>query len=224
MKNHTLVNRRGFSLLELMIVVAIAVIVSAIAVPVVTRAVATYRLNSSGTAVASMLEMARLTAVKTNQPYYAVHNSGGCVNSVVCAVPATGSPNPPDGTNHTFTDPTVEISGLVVFQDITLMANPPNHTQLDVYLGWPNVRIEFGPIGFSARGLPCMASLASPFICKQSDPNNPGPTPAFEWFMQSSTTQEWVAITVSPAGRIRRWRMVSNGANANCGGFGACWQ
>jgi prepilin-type N-terminal cleavage/methylation domain-containing protein len=217
MKNHSQVNRRGFSLVELLIVVAIITIVAAIAIPAVRQTVANYQLSASGTAVASMLETARLTAVKANQPYYAAYNRGGCLN-VVCAVSATGSPNPPDWSNYTSADPTVAISGSVAFQDITLVANPPDHLQLDSYLGGGLVPKLGTPIGFNARGLPCTASPTSPFIC-----NNAGGIPAFEWFMQSSMTQGWVAITVSPAGRIRSWRLASTGAAARCG-FPACWQ
>jgi prepilin-type N-terminal cleavage/methylation domain-containing protein len=224
MNNYRKVRQLGFSLVELLFVVAIVLIVAAIAIPAVKRTVAAYQLSSSGTAVASMLESARLTAVKTNQPYYAVYNSGGCLNNVVCAVPAAGSPNPPDGSNYTSADPTVAISGSVSFQDITTVANAPDHTQLDTYLGGNSVQKEFGgPIGFNARGLPCMATLATPFNCKQNDPNIGG-IPAFEWFMQSSMTQGWVAITVSPAGRIRSWHLTSQGGNANNCGFPACWQ
>jgi prepilin-type N-terminal cleavage/methylation domain-containing protein len=220
MKNHSQVNRRGFSLLELIIVVAIAIILTAIAVPVFTRTAAVYQLNSSGTAVASMLEMARLRAVKSNQPYYAIYNNGGCQNNVVCAVPATEYS--PTGSTNTSADPTVMISGSVVFQDITQVANAPHHHQLDNYLGGNSVVIEPpGTIGFNARGLPCVANATSPFIC-QLDPNG---VPAFEWFMQSTTTQDWVAITVSPAGRIRSWRVVATGAQAQatCGHL-TCWE
>src|SRR5215472_14555415 len=124
MKNNRQVNQFGFTLLELMIVVAIVIIVAAISIPAARQVIASQQLNSSAYGVASMLENARLSAVKTNQPYYAMYNSGACVN-VACAVPATGSPNPPDGSNYTFTDPTVTTSGSVGFQNILTVANPP---------------------------------------------------------------------------------------------------
>jgi prepilin-type N-terminal cleavage/methylation domain-containing protein len=221
MNNDRRVSQFGFSLLELVIVVAIIIIVAAIAVPAISRTIANYQLKSSGTAVASMLEAARLTAIKTNQPYYALYNRGGCLN-VVCAVSANGSPNPPDGSNYTFPDPTVTTSGSVSLQNIATVASPPNHDQLDSYLGGNSVQLELSvPIGFNGRGVPCMASAATPFLCQQLDPVAGG-IPAFEWFMQNSTTQSWVAVTVSPAGRIRSWRLVSS-KNTNCG-FKACWE
>jgi type IV fimbrial biogenesis protein FimT len=208
--------RGGFSLLELVIVVAIVLIVSAIAVPAIRQTIANYQLTASGTAVATMLESARLTAVKSNQPYYAVYNSAGCPGAV-CAVPANGSPNPPDGSNYTTADPTVTTSGSVTLT----AANLPDHGQLDAYLGGASIQPEFngGPIGFNSRGLPCMADPGSPFICKQADPA--GGIPAFEWFMQSNLTQGWVAVTVSPAGRIRSWHLV--GKKPTCG-FATCWE
>lgn len=218
MNNDRRVRQFGFSLLELVIVVAIILIVTAIAIPAIRQTIANAQLNSSAYGVASMLESARLSAVKTNQPYYAMYNSGGCVN-VACAVPATGSPNPPDGTNYTFADPTVATSGSVSFQNITTVANPPDHGQLNDYLGAAaTVEAPGVPIGFNARGLPCVANAGTPFIC-QLDPG--GGTPAFEWFMQSSMTQGWVAITVSPAGRVRIWHLTS--LKGGCG-YAACWQ
>src|SRR6266481_7097178 len=208
---------RGFSLVELIVVLAIVLIMTVIALPIARQVTAGYQLDASGRVVASLLQNTRQAAVKANQPYYAQYNG-----ALAFAVPAIRSNNPPDGTNYNSAiDPTVAIVGNVAFQAVGQAASgPPDHLQLDTYLGGGAVQIETNTmIGFNARGLPCMASAGSQWICAQTDPALGG-TPAFEWFIQNSMTQDWEAVTVSPAGRIKSWRLTSR----NGCGFPACWQ
>ncbi len=214
MKKHQRMKvQRGFSLIEVIVVLAIMMIITVIAIPIVRQTVAGYQLDASGRVVARLLQNTRQAAVKANQPYYAQYNGAGA--SLAFAVPAIRSNNPPDGTNYNSAiDPTVAIVGSVAFQAVGQAASgPPDHLQLDTYLGGGAV------IGFNARGLPCMASAGSQWICAQTDPALGG-TPAFEWFIQNSITQDWEAVTVSPAGRIKAWRLTSR----NGCGFPACWQ
>jgi prepilin-type N-terminal cleavage/methylation domain-containing protein len=190
-------NRRksGFSILELVIVVAIFLIVAAMAIPLFRHTVDTYRLDSSGRVVASKLQDAKMAAVKTNQPYYANVNVAVNPNIVFAAPTAIRAYNPT-------IDPTATTSGSVVFQ----APGGLDHTQLDTRVlgGAPGPFQINATIGFNARGLPCIAG-ASLFVC---NPVGPG---GFVWFMQSNTTQGWVAVTVSPTGQIRSWRQVANG-------------
>lgn len=188
----------GFSLIELIVVVAIAILVMAIAIPAIKRTVTSYQLDASSRAVASMLQTVRSAAVKNEMPYYAQFN-GVAGPSVVFALSASElNGNVP--YNPTI-DPTVAINGNVVFP----AAAPPPHAQLETAMGvTAGTPVQIGgPIAFNARGIPCQQN-GTAWQCTR--------TPvAFEWFMQNSMSGRWAAITVSPAGRIKSWRMSGNG-------------
>ena len=186
----------GFSLIELIVVVAIAIVITAISLPAVRRTISSYQLDASAHNVANMLQATRSAATKNNTPYYAQYNSVAGPSEVI-AVPAV---NFTTMAYNPATDPTTNLSAQVSFP----AAAPPNHAQLETAMGVPAGKAQIGgPIGFSSRGLPCVASAATPWICN-------GPT-GFEWFMQHRMTGNWEAVTVSPAGRIKTWHLSGSG-------------
>jgi prepilin-type N-terminal cleavage/methylation domain-containing protein len=185
MKKH----EAGFSMVELMIVCVIMVIIAALAIPNIFRTYQNYQLDSAGHSVASLLQQARMQAVKTNQPVYVNYDNNALPNVVY----ATDAP----GKAYASGNPDVAISAALSFQP------PPTaafHAQLDAYItGTPQPGATTGTIGFNARGLPCVAG-ANPAVC-----NLPLGISGFEWFMQSNGG--WEAVTVSSSGRIKTWRM-----------------
>jgi prepilin-type N-terminal cleavage/methylation domain-containing protein len=195
LKNHrarTSVSR-GFSLIELMIVVGIVLVVAAIAVPAIRQTVATYELDVSGQVVASKLQDARMAAVKANTPYYASFTPGPGPNFV------TAAPLALRAYNATL-DPTATTSKSVVFQAPVGL----NFTQLNLFVGGAvTAGTTNGAIGFNARGLPCQQG-ANLFSC-------PAGGTGFIWFMQSLRNKTWEAVTVSPTGHIRCWRQTAAG-------------
>lgn len=68
---------RGFSLIELLIVVGIILVLSAIATPSLFRAIRSYQLESSGRQVGNMLLRARYEAMQRNRRVCAVFNRVG---------------------------------------------------------------------------------------------------------------------------------------------------
>jgi len=128
----------GFSMVELMIVCVIMVLIATLAIPNILQTYRNYQLDSAGHSVASLLQQARMQAVKTNQPVY-VNFTGGSPNIVYI----TDAP----GNAFASGNPDVAISTAISFQD------PPStafHAQLDTYLtGTPQVG---GTIAFNARG------------------------------------------------------------------------
>lgn len=185
----------GFSMVELMIVCVIMVLIATLAIPNILQTYRNYQLDSAGHSVASLLQQARMQAVKTNQPVY-VKYPGPSPNMVYI----TDAP----GNAYASGNPDVEVSRAISFQP------PPSdafHAQLDAYLtGTPSTGTNIGTIAFNARGLPCVGDL-NPAVC-----NLPPGTSGFEWFMQSSGG--WEAVTVTASGRIKSWR-VNNQSSTN---------
>jgi type II secretory pathway pseudopilin PulG len=178
---------KGFSMIELMIVCAVLIIIAVIAVPNLARANANYKLDASGHSVASLLQQARMQAVKTNQPAYVkFDNPTGIVY-------VTSDP----GLAYASGNPDVAIS-----KGLSFNAAAPTHTQLDTYVGGPGTWQIPDSIGFNARGLPCAADPANPALCPSFPPKG------FEWFIQNGNGG-WEAVTVTPSGRVKSWRLTS---------------
>jgi prepilin-type N-terminal cleavage/methylation domain-containing protein len=188
----------GFSMIELMIVCVIMVLIAGIAVPNIFQTFRNYQLDAAGHSVASLLQQARIQAVKTNLPAYANYTNASAGNLAFVT-------NDPNNTTYAAGEPDVQLSPAVTFQGV-----PPDHSQLDAYI---NATPSVGnvSIGFNARGLPCTESGGNPTVCS---------APAgFEWFMQSAGG--WEAVTVTPSGRIKSWRL-STATGGTCG-YTACW-
>jgi prepilin-type N-terminal cleavage/methylation domain-containing protein len=188
----------GFSMIEMMIVCVIMAIIAGIAVPNIFQAFRNYQLDAAGHSVASLLQQARIQAVKTNLPAYVNYSNAAAGNLAFVT-------NDPNNTTYAAGEPDVQLSPAVTFQGV-----PPDHAQLDAYI---NATPSVGnvSIGFNARGLPCIESGGNPTVCS---------APAgFEWFMQSAGG--WEAVTVTPSGRIKSWRL-SMATGGTCG-YTACW-
>jgi Tfp pilus assembly protein FimT len=188
----------GFSMVELMIVCVIMVLIAGLAVPNIFQTFRNYQLDSAGHSVASLLQQARIQAVKTNLPTYVNYTNAAAGNLAFVT-------NDPNNTTYAAGEPDVQLSSAVTFQN-----TPPDHSQLDAYI---NAAPPAGivSIGFNARGLPCVESGGNPTVCS---------APAgFEWFMQSAGG--WEAVTVTPSGRIKSWRL-SVATGGTCG-YTACW-
>lgn len=200
----------GFSLIELLVVVIIILIVASVAVPMISSAVHTARLRGSASDLASLYEQARILAIRDNRYYstYILAASGNQPEEAyVDMIPQ--KIGQASGNHGSFVavgypaDPVVTLNSDVTPQ---LASSAPNTSNLQNQLLPSTTSVTptdttvtaatFGP-----RGLPCTPiSLSNESICDSAG----GPT-AFWTFLQSSSTGAWQAVTITPAGRIRKW-------------------
>jgi prepilin-type N-terminal cleavage/methylation domain-containing protein len=178
---------RGFSLFELMIVMLIIMIVSAVAVPTIMNTVADVRLRSSASTLQGQIQQLRMRAVRDNKPYRGKMTTQA--GTVLMYLDIDG-----DGAYDT-NEPTVGLARDVV---VTSSGNPSMPTATLNTSGWVS-GTPSTDIWFNARGLPCDTSVNA--ACN----TNKG----YIYYLsqqRSTSVTAWAAVSITPAGRIKTWR------------------
>ena len=185
---------RGFSLVELLVVMAIILIVAAFSVPTMVTTMDAYRLRNSLSSSVAMVQRARLQAIKTNQTQELQFITSG--NQVVLYYKSTNSnnlalqtqrvgntaPDPQFWMPTTFSIPGAPTSGATPLKGLLMWNSNVNPGQTNV------------PMFFNSRGMPG------------------DPTGYLYYFKYNSANRtRWAALSVSPAGRIESWFWNGNG-------------
>ena len=185
--------RAGFSLLELLAVIGVGSIVTVVAVPVMSNAIANMKLRSNMTSLSGVLQNTRAIAVKQNVAKTACHfNRSDPPYSLVYFVKSAT-----DCTTATVatTDSQVELEAPIVPYTTPFGTGAPAAID-NATLGLLSNPLTSDP-SFNSRGLPCSFSGGT---CT--------PNAAFIQYYKDtrfSSSGGWAAISISPAGRIRRW-------------------
>lgn len=216
----------GFSLLELMIVLAILFVVAGITAPKIQRMIQAERLRTTASAYASFLQRCRYQATHDGQWYeILVDNTGP---SPIAYLDTTGT------GQRQATDPAVEIPFPLQINDAGVpagfgaMPNPLGTIPLNLETQ-PNMVDHDGTaragLAFNERGLPCQSTGANTACTNTATINTAtGPTQAaVAWitYLQypiGNGAIAYAAVTVSPAGRVKVWDY-----HAAAGGGGS-WQ
>lgn len=168
----------GFSLLEMVIVVAILMVIAAMAIPKIMTNVADIRLRGAVNSASGIIQDGRMMAIKDNVLRKVKYSNTNGV--VYIDLDDNGSP--------TTTEPQVQMGTTV------LAASTPTGVT-----GLTSTDLSYTPttvtsIMFNPRGLPCSAA------------NTCGAGMVF-YFTDSRTVGSpgWAAVSVSPAGRVKTW-------------------
>jgi prepilin-type N-terminal cleavage/methylation domain-containing protein len=176
---------RGFSALELLIVVLIALIVVAIAIPNMLTVIANTRLRGNICTLSGALQNCRMYAVNRNLVMTTRYTSD---SYGIKAYIKKAS----DSSGATTTDYQVQLEAPIVHYTTPSGTGAPSALTTTELGFTPNT----GDTSFNTRGLPCAYSAGS---C---------PNKGFVYYFKDtrrSGSSGWAAVSVSPAGRIKRW-------------------
>ncbi len=178
----------GFTLVELVMVVAILLVISAFATPYMVNVIANLRLRGGMTSLAGLFQDCRTLSIKNNRlmsTHFTVMANGpvAYVKDATVSSPTLSS-----------TDQQVQLGAPVTYvTSLTGYSGAP--TALDsTTLGFTP---QSGDPTFNARGLPCAYSSGT---CTT-------PTGYVYYFTDTRPlgANGWAAVSISPAGRVKVW-------------------
>jgi Tfp pilus assembly protein FimT len=196
----------GYSLVEVTMSCVVILIVAAISIPNIMSAVHLARLRSAASDFSSITQVGRIRAVQDDRFYSVRILAGPPQEDYVDIYPqSTTGASGNGGTSVASNDPANPLPAEVTPEAAASAPNTSNLTSKFLPAGSLLVPKDGSatatPVTFSPRGLPCASVTATGgTVCDSS-----GGAVAFWVFFQDSYTSAWEAVTVSPAGRIRKW-------------------
>ncbi len=177
----------GFSMVELIVVLAIIMCISAYAIPNFMVAIANFRLRSGMSSLSSLLQNCRMLAIKQNKNY-SVHFT------VMANGPVAYIKQSSDSGSISNSDPTAQLGA-----PVTMVQNP---TGSDAPTLFDTSSLGFDPATsdptFNPRGIPCTYSSGACTLTPKG----------FAFYFRGARPlgkDGWAAVTVSPAGHVKTW-------------------
>jgi prepilin-type N-terminal cleavage/methylation domain-containing protein len=195
----------GFSMLELVIVIAIILVAAAIAIPSAIQIWYNMELRATGNEVADLMQRARIMAARSNSYYTICYTTSGGVQLVYLnqvTLNSTAACTYTPGTSVS-----IELARLITAASGAPTGSSPSAytSAIDTSSGTPCDNTC--TLAFSPRGLPCQFVTGTPGTCS---------TPAssyFVYYFQASSSNGWAAVFVSKAGRTQTYTW--NGSSWN---------
>jgi prepilin-type N-terminal cleavage/methylation domain-containing protein len=186
--------RNGFSLVELVLSLAVLLIITTLAVPVVVRSLQTYQLNATASQLAGMLKFTKFDAIRQNTKVSCQIQQNGA--SWLVWVDSNGN-----GLRDA-AEPAMVISGI----DTLLPAGSvPSPAAISATLGpggtpmpWTVISGANGSVTYDQRGVLSYTGGATVFALYLGNPNDPN--------------SGYRAVITLPSGAVQVWTASSSGA------------
>lgn len=188
--------KAGFSLTELVVVVAIMMVVSGLSLPSLSRMIGNAKLNAAAQQVASMYQQGRIRATQDDNYYLVPVVANGGQGSQIC-VDLNG-----DGVCSA-NEPQAQIPGAVQSGNTSVPA------QLDATSLGGNLRSADNAVNYTQQGImePALAWNALGRPCLRSSSTSPCSPVAWVQYLQLRSGDDvlYAAVTVSPTGSVKIW-------------------
>jgi prepilin-type N-terminal cleavage/methylation domain-containing protein len=206
----------GFSLMELLICMAVMMVVTVAAFPTISKNLHVYRLQSSAQELATLMQRARILAVRNNTTYsLAFVTANGtheaCIDlnhdltssSTACD---SGDPMVALASNvSVVTDGSGASTSQITCGSLTTTC-PSGFTGLNYF-----AQGQTAYISYNDRGLPCVGSSAttepnpSSTPCTATDSNGHAVGFVTELQYAGSSGKSYAAVSITPSGLVNTW-------------------
>lgn len=198
----------GFSLTELVVVLAIILVVSGLSLPSISRTIDKARLNSAAQQVASIYQQARIRATQDNNYYMLPISAAGVQPEVCLDLDGDGACSASDPQAQLPADVSIDNRGVPVEIDPGTLGFTQPLTRTETSTGYDQQGAQVPGLAFNSLGVPCQrSSSTSPCL---------GPT-AWVQYLQLRHSDEilYAAVTVSPTGSVKIWHYANGGAGSS---------
>jgi prepilin-type N-terminal cleavage/methylation domain-containing protein len=182
--------RNGFSLVELVLSLAVLLVITTLAIPVVVRSLQTYQLNSTASQLAGMLKFAKFDAIRQNTKVSCQIKQSGSTWLVWVDSNGNGTP---DGA-----EPQMIIGGSFTLLPAGAVPSPaPITSSLGPgfsTFSWVVLSGSNGSIPYDQRGVIDAGAVYALYLGNASDPNS-----------------GYRAIITMPSGAVQVWTSSSAG-------------
>lgn len=192
-------SQNGFSLVELVLTLAVLLLITTLAVPVILRSLQSYQLNSTASQLAGLLKFAKFEAIRQNTPI-ACQIQGGGTNWLVW-VDSNGDSTPSGA------EPRMIVGGSFSLLPASAV---PDTTPITQTLGaatgtpWTVLGASNTSEWYDHRGVLCFQTAS---VC----PAPPVTIYAFFVGNPNDPTAGYRAIITLPSGAVQVWSAGSNG-------------
>ena len=203
-------SQAGFSLTEILVVLAIILVVSGLSLPNITRTLDNARLKAAGQQIVSFYQDSRQRATLDNN-YYEIMATGSVSQPGFC-LNLDGDATCDPGEPLLQLSPQIKLSNSAV--PVTLDPNLLGFTPLTAELSrtFTAQGNQVSGLVWNSMGLPCQRPSATS-RCSNAAGNNGAAVAWVQYLRLERSTDEalYAAVTVSPTGNIKLWTFKPSG-------------